>query len=83
MEVLFSSSTPLPTGWSLVSHTGNTFVFTTNKVIAPGASDTFVFNYYVETTISPSVIFVGNVATTGESNTSNNDDSMVLQVRNP
>lgn len=78
-----SISTPLPQGWTLVSQSGNTFVFNTTKVIAPGASDTFVFNYFVDNLSSPNVVFVGDIAdAAGEVNTSNNNDSMLLNIIN-
>ncbi|WP_312090127.1 hypothetical protein [Chryseobacterium sp.] len=75
------SITTVPTGWTLVSQSGTTYVFSKNTAIAPGSSETFVFDYYTDSNLLKANSFSGTVQNAGDTNTSNNSDSVVLQIR--
>ncbi|RYF22472.1 MAG: hypothetical protein EOO42_08765 [Flavobacteriales bacterium] len=73
----------LPQGWTLVSQSGNTLVFSTNSVIADGSSQTISLNYYSDTKSQNFIGFVGNIssASGGETSTTNNSDSIVMSIQ--
>ena len=78
----FNPATP-PTGWTLTAQTGNTYTYTTNNVLAPGANAVFVFNYFTSVLIPQQmVVFNGTVSTAGDGNASNNSDSVTITVLN-
>ncbi len=78
----FNPATP-PTGWTLTAQTGNTYTYTTNNVLAPGANAVFVFNYFTSVLIPQQmVVFNGTVSTAGDGNATNNSDSVTITVLN-
>lgn len=77
------SITTIPSGWTLVSQSGGNYVFTTNKVLAPGSSDVFVFDYYTESSLLSVTTINGTVQNTDDTITTNNSDAVTLQIRLP